>query len=75
MEGDPHALEVPGVVLAVDDLQDNLDLVEEILGSAGFVMRLAHSSELPNGDYEVGGAFARPLSREELAALSEGGQV
>ena len=36
-------------------------------------LRLAHSAELPSGDYEVGGAFVKPLSQAELTALSEGG--
>ena len=35
-------------------------------------LRLAHSCELSSGDYEVGGAFVQPLSREQLAVLSEG---
>jgi serine/threonine-protein kinase len=39
--------------------------------SVAVKLRLAHTSRLPSGDYEVGGAFARPLMREELAALSQ----
>ena len=35
-------------------------------------LRLAHSAELDNGDYEVGGAFIVPLSRGDLAALAGG---
>lgn len=35
-------------------------------------LRLAHSTELANGDYEVGGAFVQPLNREEFVALSAG---
>jgi serine/threonine protein kinase len=38
-------------------------------------LRLAHSAALENGDYEVGGAFIQPLSREELAALAGGPQA
>jgi hypothetical protein len=34
-------------------------------------LRLAHSAEMDNGDYEVGGAFLQPLSQSELTALSE----
>jgi serine/threonine-protein kinase len=38
-------------------------------------LRLAHSAELDNGDYEVGGAFIQPLSPADLAALAGGAQA
>jgi serine/threonine-protein kinase len=38
-------------------------------------LRLAHSAEIENGDYEVGGAFLEPLSPEVLAALAGGAQA
>jgi hypothetical protein len=36
-------------------------------------LRLTHSAECAEGDYEVGGSFDRPLRPEELAALAEDG--
>jgi serine/threonine-protein kinase len=33
-------------------------------------LRLAHSAESANGDYEVGGAFVQPLNPRELTVLS-----
>ena len=33
-------------------------------------LRLAHSKERENGDYEVGGAFLRPLSQMQLSELT-----
>ena len=38
-------------------------------------LRLAHSTELEGGDYEVGGAFDRPLTQQELESLSGGNPV
>jgi serine/threonine protein kinase len=35
-------------------------------------LRVTHSTEVEGGDHEVGGAFARPLTAEELAALGGG---
>jgi serine/threonine protein kinase len=34
-------------------------------------LRLAHSTEVEGGDYEVGGSFDRPLQQSELDTLSE----
>jgi serine/threonine protein kinase len=34
-------------------------------------LRLAHSTEVANGDYEVGGAFVQPLGERELAVLAQ----
>jgi serine/threonine protein kinase len=36
-------------------------------------LRLTHSTEVAGGDYEVGGAFDRPLTQDELEALGGGG--
>lgn len=35
-------------------------------------LRLAHSKEMDNGDYEVGGAFLKPLTPEQVAVFAEG---
>jgi hypothetical protein len=37
-------------------------------------LRLAHSAESANGDYEVGGAFVQPLSPRDLTLLCQNSQ-
>jgi serine/threonine protein kinase len=49
-----------------------LVLTSQARGQGAHVsLRVAHSAELANGDYEVGGAFLRPLSQRELAVLAQ----
>jgi serine/threonine-protein kinase len=38
-------------------------------------LRLAHGARLPNGDYEVGGAFVQPLTDNEMFALTQATQA